>query len=58
MRNGAHALAAKILTLQGDGDYAGVTAFQQQYGTISPTLQGDLDRLRTKGIPVDVVFAQ
>lgn len=58
MKSGANALAAKILTMQGDGDYAGVTAFQQQYGSISPTLQGDLDRLKTKGIPVDVVFRQ
>jgi len=35
-----------------------VRAFQQQYGTISPELQRDLDRLKTKGIPVDVVFDQ
>ncbi|HVZ47174.1 MAG TPA: hypothetical protein VG916_00190 [Gemmatimonadaceae bacterium] len=58
MQAGMNALAAKILTLQGDGDYAGVKAFQQQYGTISPTLRGDLDRLKSKGIPVDVVFRQ
>lgn len=58
MQAGMNTLAAKILTLQGDGDYDGVKQFQQQYGTISPTLQGDLDRLKTKGIPVDVVFEQ
>ncbi|HKY97580.1 MAG TPA: hypothetical protein VJL35_06970 [Gemmatimonadaceae bacterium] len=55
---GMNALSEKILTLQGNGDYEGVGAFQQQYGTISPELQKDLDRLKTKGIPVDIVFDQ
>jgi hypothetical protein len=55
---GMNALAEKILTMQGNGDYEGVGAFQQQYGTISPELQADLERLKTKGIPVDVVFEQ
>ncbi len=58
MATGMNALAAKILTLQGDGDYAGLGAFQQQYGTISAELQRDLGGLKTKGIPVDVVFEQ
>ena len=51
-------LSARILTLQGDGDYDGATAFMQEYAVVSPTLQADLDRLRTLGIPVDVVFEQ
>ena len=51
-------LSAKILTLQGDGDYAGVQAFMQKYGSISPELQSDLDRLAAAGIPVDVTFRQ
>jgi hypothetical protein len=55
---GVNALSEKILTLQGNGDYEGVGAFQEQFGTISPQLQHDLDRLNTKGIPVDVVFDQ
>ncbi|HEY0241128.1 MAG TPA: hypothetical protein VGC52_00555 [Gemmatimonadaceae bacterium] len=54
----ANSLSEKILTLQGNGDYEGVGAFQQQYGTIPAELQRDLDRLKTKGIPVDVVFEQ
>jgi hypothetical protein len=58
MESGMNALAARILTIQGDGDYAGLGAFQQQYGTISAELQRDLDGLKTKGIPVDVVFDQ
>jgi hypothetical protein len=55
---GMNALSEKILTLQGNGDYAGVGAFQQQYGKILPELQRDLDRLKTKGIPVDLIFDQ
>jgi hypothetical protein len=57
-QTGMNALSEKILTLQGNGDYEGVGAFQEQYGTISPELQKDLDRLKTKGIPVDIVFDQ
>ena len=55
---GMNALSEKILTLQGNGDYTGVGGFQEQYGKISPELQRDLDRLKTKGIPVDIVFDQ
>lgn len=55
---GMNALSEKILTLQGNGDYEGVGAFQQQYGTISAELQSDLAKLRTKGIPVDLIFDQ
>ena len=51
-------LSSKILTIQGNGDYEGLGAFQDQYGKISPELQRDLDRLKTKGIPVDIVFQQ
>jgi hypothetical protein len=53
-----NALTEKILTLQGNGDYEGVGAFQEQYGSISSQLQQDLDRLKSKGIPADLVFEQ
>ena len=51
-------LAGRILQLQGDGDYAGVAAFMDPTSRIGPVLQGDLDRLGTKGIPVDIIFEQ
>ncbi len=51
-------LAGKILQLQGTGDYAGTGAFYDASGKIGPVLQGDLDRLKSKGIPVDIVFEQ
>ena len=58
MRAGVDSMAAQILRLQGDGDYAGVTAFLAERGAIAPDLQSDLDRLATRKIPVDVVFEQ
>lgn len=52
------ALSKEILTLQGDGDYAAVGQFIDQYGAIGPDLQADLDKVNTAGIPVDIVFEQ
>ncbi len=51
-------LANRILTLQGDGDYAAVDAFVDQMGYVGETLQGDLDRLASAAIPVDIEFEQ
>jgi hypothetical protein len=51
-------LSARLLTLQGDGDYAAVDAFVTDMGNVSPTLQADLDRLAAAAIPVDIVFEQ
>lgn len=51
-------LARDILVMQGNGDYEAVGEFQERYGQIGAQLQADLDRLRTRGIPVDVVFEQ
>ena len=52
------ALSEQILRFQGDGDYAGVTKFNAELGIIRPELQKDLDRLKTRQIPVDIVFEQ
>ena len=53
-----NALSEKILTLQGNGDYDGVVAFMEEYGSIRPQLGADLDRLAEAGIPVDIVYEQ
>lgn len=58
MRHGADSLSRVILTLQGDGDYEGVGRFQERFGTIGPILRADLDRLRTRSIPVDIIYEQ
>ena len=51
-------LSERILTLQGDGDYAGVAALVADKGVIKPQLAGDLERLASASIPVDIVFDQ
>jgi hypothetical protein len=54
----AQDLSARLLTLQGDGDYAAVAAFVEEMGNVGPALQADLDRLAAAAIPVDIVFEQ
>jgi hypothetical protein len=51
-------LARRILTLQGDGDYAAVDTFVAEMGYVSERLQADLDRLAAAAIPVDIEFEQ
>jgi hypothetical protein len=58
MRAAVDALSAKILTLQGDGDYAGAKALRDSLGRIEPELAGDLARLEQRRIPVDIVLTQ
>jgi hypothetical protein len=58
MREAMNKLSEKILTLQGNGDYAGVGELLDKQGQISPQLQNDLDRLSEANIPVDIVFEQ
>jgi hypothetical protein len=58
MEAAMNSLAGDILVMQGNGDYAGVGEFQEKYGSIGAQLQADLDRLATRGIPVDIVFEQ
>jgi hypothetical protein len=54
----AEALAARILRIQGDGDYALAKRVVTEEGVVRPALQGDLERLAARSIPVDVVFDQ
>jgi hypothetical protein len=57
--NGAmNALSAKILQLQGDGNYEGVAKLVAEETVIKADLQSDLERLSDLGIPVDIVFEQ
>lgn len=58
MQEAIHALSAKILKLQGDGDYDGVSTLVKDMAVIDAELQADLDRLGEKGIPVDIIFEQ
>lgn len=58
MTGAMNALSAKILKLQGDGNYEGVAELVAQQTVIGEDLQADLDHLAELGIPVDVVFEQ
>ena len=51
-------LSRLLLTLQGDGDYAGARELTASKGVIGEQLQSDLDRLTQAGIPVDITFRQ
>ena len=51
-------LSEKILTLQGDGDYEGVTALFDEMGNVGPELQASLDLITEAGIPRDIIFEQ
>lgn len=58
MKTAVTELSQLILQLQGDGDYAGVDKLVNEKGKIGEELQKDLDRLKSKNIPVDIVFEQ
>jgi hypothetical protein len=58
MAEAIDALSNKILTLQGDGDYAGVARLVADKGLIKAQLQQDLDKLTAANIPVDIDFKQ
>jgi hypothetical protein len=58
MRKAVDDLSATLLQLQGNGDYAGVRKLVSELGVIRPQLAADLARLKSRNIPVDVVFNQ
>ncbi len=58
MESAMNGLSELILTLQGNGDYEGVKKLTEQKGSISSELQKDLDKLKSAGIPDDIIFEQ
>ncbi len=58
MRAAVKALAAKLLMVQGDGDYAAAKKLTDEQGVIEPQLHADLGRLSKDDIPIDIVFDQ
>ncbi len=58
MREAMNALSAKLLTVQGDGDYAQAKRMTDTMGTIKPELAADLAKLKDAKIPVDIRFEQ
>ena len=58
MRSAVEALSAKLLEIQGNGDYPAAKTLTDERGVIQPELQSDLGRLTKGNIPVDIVFKQ
>lgn len=58
MRTAMNSLSAKLLTVQGDGDYAEAKRMTDTLGIIKPELTADLARLKDAKIPVDIRFEQ
>lgn len=58
MQAAMDALSAKLLSVQGDGDYATAKQMTDSMGVIKPELAADLQRLNDAHIPVDVTFEQ
>ncbi|SFS17338.1 Peptidase family M49 [Dyella sp. OK004] len=53
-----NALSAKLLTIQGDGDYDAAKQLTDGMGSVDAELAGDLKRLQSARIPVDITFEQ
>ena len=58
MRAAMNALSEKLLTVQGDGDYAEAKRMTDTLGVIKPDLAADLAKLKDAHIPIDVRFEQ
>jgi hypothetical protein len=58
MHAAMNALSEKLLTVQGDGDYAEAKRMTDTMGVVKPELAGDLAKLKDAKIPVDIRFEQ
>jgi hypothetical protein len=56
MTPAVNALAAKLLTIQGNGDYDAAKAFAEASCKQDPQLEADLQKVRQSPIPVDLVY--
>ena len=58
MSKAIDSLSALILTIQGNGDYDGVSKLVKESGLIGEVLTQDLAKLEANNVPVDIVFEQ
>jgi hypothetical protein len=56
--NAIKLLSNKILTIQGDGDYDKAMQFIEKYNVMNDDLKKDIEGLKQKSIPVDIIFNQ
>ncbi len=52
------AMTARLLMLQGDGDYVGAVTWYESTGTVNEALRSDLDRIAKQGVAIDVIYEQ
>ena len=50
--------AGKVLMFEGDGDYKAASDYLTTNGIIRPSLQSDIEKLKTSNIPLDIVYQQ
>ena len=50
--------AAKILQVEGEGDYAEAKSYREKNGVVRPSLQESLDKISEANIPVDIRYNQ
>lgn len=58
MKSAVESLLAKILIIQGDGDYDAAKAWVDTDGVMTEQLRSDLDKVNATGLPIDIVFNQ
>ncbi|MFT4929872.1 MAG: hypothetical protein ACI8WB_006007 [Phenylobacterium sp.] len=58
MGEAMNALSNLLLTMQGNGDYDGISHLMATKGNIGPQLASDLARIGDANIPVDIIFKQ
>ena len=51
-------MTARLLMLQGDGDYAGAVTWYESTGSVNEVVRSDIDRLAEHGIAIDVIYEQ
>ena len=51
-------MTARLLMLQGDGDYAGAVTWYESTGTVNEVVRSDVDRLAGHGVAIDVIYEQ
>ncbi len=58
MKDAVESLLARILIIQGDGDYDAAKKWVDTDGVMTDQLRSDLDRVNATDIPIDIVFRQ
>ncbi len=58
MKEVVEELVETVIIIQGDGNYEAARQIANTMGTMSDTLQKDIDRVSAQDIPVDIVFRQ